>query len=230
MPRLSTNKLHVKMPEKEKLLSLDNIGITYRIRGNIFKKPAFHTALKGVTLDIYRGETLGVTGCNGSGKSTLLQIIAGILQPDEGHVYNHGHTVSLLALQAGFDDELTGQDNIIINGMLLGYSKSKALMHTPEIIAFAELETFIDKPVRTYSSGMRARLGFSIALYLSPDILLLDEILSVGDKQFRKKSSSVLRQKLTSNQTVVLVSHNDHQLQELSDRIICLEPPIQEND
>ena len=206
---------------EEKVISLHNVGVTYTIRGSLFRKPSCYCALSGIDLDIFRGETLGIAGRNGAGKSTLLKLIAGILQPDEGQVTNYGHTVSLLSLQAGFDDDLTGRDNIIINGMLLGYSKAAAVMRTPDIIAFSELERFIDNPIRTYSTGMRARLGFSIAVYLSPDILLLDEVMSVGDKQFQEKSYAAMEHKLRSSQTVVLVSHIERQL-ELCSRIFKL--------
>lgn len=216
----------VTSPCKEKLISLQNIRITYKIRGSLFRGSSYYNALKGVDLDIYRGETLGIVGRNGAGKSTLLQVISGILPPDEGRIINMGHTVSLLSLQAGFDNDLTGRDNIVINGMLLGYSKQMTVKKTPEIIAFSGLERFIDNPVRTYSTGMRARLGFSIAVYLSPDILLLDEVLSVGDRQFRDKSYEIMKQKLTSDQTVVLVSHIEEQLN-LCDRIFSLDPPNQ---
>ena len=212
---------------RKKLISLHNVGITYKIRGNLFRRPSYCTALRGISLDVYRGEVLGITGSNGTGKSTLLQVIAGILRPDEGRITNRGHSVSLLSLQAGFDDDLTGRDNIIINGMLLGYGKRFSTTRIPDIVSFSGLEKFIDKPVRTYSSGMRARLGFSISMYLSPDILLLDEVheeLGAGDREFRTKSFRVLEQKLASGQTVVMVSHTKKHVG-LCDRTLTLETP-----
>lgn len=209
----------------EILISLKDVGVSYKIRGGLFKKPIFHQALKNITFDLHRGEVLGIIGPNGAGKSTLLRILAGIYQPDSGNVFNTGVTVSLLALQAGFDKELSGADNIVLNGMLLGYSRIKAMSSIPKITEFSELADFIDRPVRTYSTGMRARLGFTIALYLSPDVLLLDEVLSVGDKEFRQKARVAMEKKISSMQSVVMVSHNDEDISKFCDRVISLTPP-----
>lgn len=204
------------------IISLRNVGINYKRRGGLLKKADYFTALKGVTLDIYRGETLGVVGRNGAGKSTLLKVIAGIIQPDSGEIINHGVTASLLSLQAGFDAELPGTDNAVISGMLMGYTRKQVEARMDDITEFAELGKFMHEPVKTYSSGMRSRLGFSVAMYLTPDVLLLDEVLSVGDKEFKQKAETEMMKKLHSEQTVVLVSHSESQLDRVCDRKIAL--------
>lgn len=212
----------MKAPMKEIVLSLHNVGICYKRRGGLFRKTVYFNALQNVNLNIYRGETLGIIGRNGAGKSTLLRVIAGILKPDSGKVVNHNVTVSLLALQAGFDPELSGKDNAIFNGMLMGYTRNQVIDHLDEIRGFSELGDFMDEPVKTYSSGMRARLGFSVAIYMTPDVLLLDEVLSVGDREFRKKAEMKMLNKINSDQTVVLVSHSEDQVRRVCDRVIEL--------
>lgn len=204
------------------VVSLEDVGICYKRRGSIFRKPEYFQALSNITFDIYKGETLGVIGRNGAGKSTLLRAIAGIIQPDSGRVINHGYTVSLLPLQVGFDPELNGKENAIFSGMLMGYTKSQVVSRLEDIADFSELKDFFWQPVKTYSSGMRARLAFATAMYLSPDVLLLDEVLSVGDKEFKKKAEFEMMKKLHSDQTVVLVSHSPGQVRRLCDRIIEL--------
>ncbi|AMX02669.1 ABC transporter ATP-binding protein [Microbulbifer thermotolerans] len=209
-------------PKKEIVISLKDVGIQYRRRSGIFKKAESFTALDSVSFDIYKGETLGILGRNGAGKSTLLKVIAGIIKPDFGKVENYGVTVSLLALQAGFDSELTGYDNAVISGMLMGFRRKEVEDRLEEIKKFSGLGEFMDRPVKTYSSGMRSRLGFSVAMYLSPDVLLLDEILSVGDKEFREKAEAEMLKKIHSEQTVILVSHSESQIKRLCDRTISL--------
>src|SRR5690625_2469628 len=145
----------------ETLISLRNAGVRYKRRGGLFRPANYHQALEGLSLDIYRGETLGIVGRNGAGKSTLLRVIAGIIKPDSGTIVNNGATVALLALQAGFDVELPGVDNAVISGMLLGYSRKQVEAKLDEIIEFSELGEFIYEPVKSYSTGMRTRLGFS---------------------------------------------------------------------
>ncbi|QEM82179.1 ABC transporter ATP-binding protein [Halomonas binhaiensis] len=206
----------------EIIISLKDVGIRYKRRGGLFRKPEYFQALENVSFDIHRGETLGIVGRNGAGKSTLLKVVAGIIQPDEGELINHGVTASLLTLQAGFDAELPGVDNAILSGMLMGYTRQQVEARMSDIIEFSELKEFIYEPVKTYSSGMRARLGFSVAMYMTPDVLLLDEVLSVGDKQFRKKAETEMFKKIHSDQTVLLVSHSEAQVDRLCERKISL--------
>lgn len=209
-------------PPSEVIISLKNVGVRYKRRGGIFHKAQYFQALKDVCIDIRRGETIGVVGRNGAGKSTLLRVVAGILKPDEGVIENAGVTVSLLTLQAGFDPDLPGTDNAILSGMLMGYQRYQIEERMEAIADFSELGSFMKEPVKTYSSGMRSRLGFSVAMYLSPDVLLLDEILSVGDKHFRKKAEKAMFKKIHSNQTVLIVSHSQTQIERLCDRVVAL--------
>lgn len=204
------------------IISLNGVGVRYKRRGGIFRESEYFQALEGVSFDIHRGETLGIVGRNGAGKSTLLRVIAGIIKPDSGKIINHGVTVSLLALQAGFDPELPGKDNAIMSGMLMGYTRRQVESRLEEIREFSELGKFMEEPVKTYSSGMRARLGFSVSVFLTPDVLLLDEILSVGDKDFRQKAEHEMMKKIHSNQTVILVSHSEGQVNRICDRKIEL--------
>lgn len=206
----------------EVIISLNNVGVRYKRRGGLLRKPEYYQALEDVNFDIHRGETLGIVGRNGAGKSTLLKVIAGIIQPDTGEVINHGVTASLLTLQAGFDPELPGTDNAILSGMLIGYTRQQVEARMDEIAAFSELGDFMHEPVKTYSSGMRSRLGFSVALYMTPDVLLLDEVLSVGDDNFRKKAESEMMKKIHSDQTVLLVSHSQSQVERTCQRCIAL--------
>ncbi|SFU43394.1 ABC transporter ATP-binding protein [Halomonas korlensis] len=206
--------------EKGVIISLRNVGVRYKRRGGLFRKPEYFQALEGISFDIHRGETLGIVGRNGAGKSTLLKVIAGIIQPDSGVIVNYGVTASLLTLQAGFDSELPGTDNAIISGMLMGYTRKQVEARMEDIAEFSELGDFIYEPVKTYSSGMRARLGFTVAMYMTPDVLLLDEVLSVGDKQFKKKAEVEMMKKLHSEQSVLLVSHSEGQVNRVCDRSI----------
>ena len=206
------------------VLSLQNVGVRYKRRGGLFRRPEYFQALKNISFDLHRGETLGIVGRNGAGKSTLLRVLAGIILPDEGKVINHGVSVSLLALQAGFDPELAGRDNAIMNGMLLGYTRKQVEQCMNDIIDFSELGDFIDEPVKTYSSGMRSRLGFSVSVFMMPDVLLLDEILSVGDKKFRAKAEAEMMRKINRDQTVVLVSHSQQQINKICSRAIAIDP------
>jgi homopolymeric O-antigen transport system ATP-binding protein len=179
--------------------------------------------LRGVSLDVRRGEALGIIGRNGCGKTTLLRLLAGILRPDTGTVINHGVSVTLLALQAGFSGHLTGRENILLNALLLGMEPAEARRKLARIIEFAELGEAIDEAMETYSSGMRARLGFSTALYVDSDVLLVDEALAVGDREFVEKSRRAMRERIRSDRTVVVVSHSRSAIAQLCDRAVWLE-------
>lgn len=209
--------------ENDAVISLKDVTIRYKRRGGLFRKTQYYQALNKVSFDIYRGETLGIIGRNGAGKSTLLRCIAGIIKPDSGKVINNGVSVSLLALQAGFDQELTGRDNALLNGMLMGYTKKQVEKNLENIKEFSELDEFFEEPVKTYSSGMRSRLGFSVSVYLNPDVLLLDEVLSVGDAEFKRKAEKEIIKKCMSEQTVIMVSHSQSQLDRLCTRVIEVE-------
>lgn len=206
----------------EPLISLQNVGIRYKRGNKFFRKAIYFDVLKSVNLNIYSGETLGIIGRNGAGKSSLLKIISGILKPDSGQIVNNGALVTLLALQVGFDPNLSGRDNAIFGGMLQGFSRKGIEKKIDEIREYAELGDFFFEPVRTYSNGMRARLGFSLSITINPDVLLVDEILSVGDQYFREKAEKTMVAKIQSDQTVVLVSHSVAQINRLCDRAIYI--------
>ena len=180
-------------------------------------------ALRHLDLRIQRGESLAVIGPNGAGKSTLLQVLAGIIRPSEGAVDVVGHVSGLLTLGAGFDKELSGRDNILLGGAFLGLDDAVTRDLLPSIIAYAELGEFIDAPLKTYSSGMRARLGFSIATSVDPDILLLDEVLATGDANFRAKSKARVIEIVGAAKAVVLVTHDMNWVTEYSNRAVLLE-------
>ena len=204
----------------EPIISLQDVAVRYKRSGNVFRRKSYYDALKSITLDIYPGETLGILGRNGAGKSTLLRVISGIIRPDKGKLVNQGASVSLLALQTGFDPNLNGWDNAILSGMLQGYARREVEAQLDEIIEYSELGDFFFEPLRTYSTGMLARLGFSITTIISPDILLIDEVLGVGDQHFRQKAERTMVAKIHSQQTVVLVSHSHHQIVRLCDRAV----------
>ncbi len=180
-------------------------------------------ALRELSFRLDPGESLGVIGPNGAGKSTLLQVLAGIIQPSEGVVEVHGHVSTLLHLQAGFDQDLSGRGNIHLAGALLGIDHRLMEEREESIVEFADIGAFIDAPLRTYSSGMRAKLGFSIATAVDPDILLLDEVLQTGDEAFREKSQQRIREVLTAAKAVVLVSHDMSWITDFCNRAILLE-------
>lgn len=180
-------------------------------------------AVKGVSFYVREGEILGIIGKNGSGKSTTLNALAGIFSPDSGSIDLKGHSISLLSIGVGFQREMTGRENIILSGMLLGFSEEQVRAKEQEIIDFAELGKFIDMPVRTYSSGMYSKLAFSITAILETDIMLIDEVLSVGDQKFKKKSYNKMKQLISNkDRTVVIVSHNISTLKELCDTIMWM--------
>lgn len=203
----------------EPIIQLQNVGVCYTRRTGMMRNAKFW-ALHDVSFDLRHGETLGVVGHNGAGKSTLLRLLAGIIAPDRGEVVCRTDRVSLLSLQAGFVPHLTGRQNAILSGILMGLSRREVLACMNDIIEFSELGEFIDEPVRTYSSGMRARLGFATAFQANPDILLVDEVLGVGDTGFREKSTIAMKQKIASNKTVVIVTHNPESIINLCDRMV----------
>lgn len=179
--------------------------------------------LDDISFHVQKGEVIGIVGKNGAGKSTLLKIIAGILQPTEGRVQVNGNIVPMLELGAGFDQELTGRENIFLNGAILGYSKAFLESKYEEIVWFSELESFIDMPIRNYSSGMMMRLAFSVAAVVEPEILIVDEILSVGDEGFQNKSRARMLELMGGGTTVLFVSHSIDQVEEMCNRVIWLE-------
>lgn len=203
-------------------LSLKNVGVTYYRRTGFLQRDRFE-ALRDVSFDLYEGEALGVIGGNGAGKSTLLRVLSGIIQPDRGKLVNFGYSVAMLSLQLGFDPNLSGRDNAIMNGLLLGFRWRQIRKKLDEIIEFSELGDFIDFPLHTYSAGMRARLGFAVVFHLEPDILLIDEILAVGDASFQRKSRAEMEKKFASGKTVVLVSHNLNEIRRLCKRAVWID-------
>jgi len=211
-------------PPPPLVLELRGVGVCYRRRrGLLTRRAEGFWAIKDLSLELRRGETLGVIGRNGAGKSTLLRLLAGITRPDIGEYVSYGYQATLLSLQVGFVQHLSGRENVMLSGLLLGLRRREIEARMADIVEFAELEEFIDQPIHTYSSGMRARLGFSTAFYVDPDILLIDEVLGVGDAAFVKKSKEVMRQKISSDTTVVLVSHSASAIRSLCDRAVWID-------
>ncbi|MEO9892501.1 ABC transporter ATP-binding protein [Aurantibacter sp.] len=206
----------------ESIISLKNVAVSYKQNKSFFRSKKYF-ALKDITFEVYPGETLGIVGRNGAGKSTLLKLLAGIIRQDKGEVIFNTNSVSLLSLGVGFDSNLTGKDNSLISGMLLGYKKKEIERLYDEIKDFSGLGDFYDRPVKTYSSGMRSRLAFSIAIFASPDVLLVDEVLGVGDASFKEKAESVLLEKINSNMTVIIVSHSENQVSALANRVVWID-------
>jgi len=219
------------------VIILDNISVRYRapeVKVGTFKEYAIQilkrqvrikefNALSNINLQVNEGETIGIVGRNGAGKSTLLKVVSRVLIPTEGRVRLRGWVSPLLELGAGFHPELTGRENIFLNGTLLGHKRREVETRLDEIIEFAELGTFIDSPLRTFSSGMIARLGFSIATTWKPDILILDEILAVGDENFRDKCNARIEYFRKEGTTTLLVSHNADNIEALCSRAIWLD-------
>lgn len=182
-----------------------------------------YEALLDISFEVYKGETFGIIGRNGAGKSTALGLIAGVLKPSKGRVIVNGRISPLLELGAGFHFELTGRENIMLNGVLLGLTRAEVKKKIDEIIEFSELGAFIDQPIRTYSSGMLARLGFSVVSSLDPEILLIDEILAVGDMEFQKKCTDRMMGFKNSGVTMVFVSHNMVDVLQICDRVVWID-------
>ena len=217
----------------EDAIEVKDLKIRYRcvnklsIRKSLFKlkksKVETFEAIHGISFDVQEGEIMGIIGKNGSGKSTLLRAMAGIFSPDEGTIDLHGHTVSLLSIGVGFQKKLTGRENIILSGMLLGFSEKQVREKMDEIIEISELGDFIDKPVKTYSSGMYSKLAFSITAVLKTEIMLIDEVLSVGDAKFKKKSYKKMKELITdSKRTVIIVSHSSDTIRKLCNTVLWL--------
>jgi lipopolysaccharide transport system ATP-binding protein len=179
-------------------------------------------ALNDVSFEVEQGESVGLIGSNGSGKSTTLALIAGVLRAQAGKVEVRGRVCPLLELGAGFHPELTGRENILLNGVLLGLTRREVLARMDEIIAFSELESFLDQPIRTYSSGMVARLGFSVAVHLDPEVLLIDEVLAVGDLRFQARCREKLQEFKRRCVTIVLVSHSLSEVRNFCERVLWL--------
>ena len=230
--------LHVPAPTGDMAIRATNLGIRYNL--NFTKKTKLRTtfanllnpsrrnkghfwALRGVDLTVHRGEAVGIIGPNGSGKSTMLLALAGIVQPSEGVVEVNGHVSTLLSLQAGFDSDLSGRENITLAGALMGIDHEVMQDITPGIIQFANVGAFIDAPMKTYSSGMRARVGFSIATAVDPDILLLDEVLQTGDNKFKQKSRKRIAEVLRTAKAVVMVTHDMSWITAFCTRAILLD-------
>ncbi len=199
---------------------------SYSIKKMMFqrqKKNVSFRAVRNVSFQIPNGEIWGLIGKNGSGKTTLLQTIAGIFSPNEGTIDLHGHSISLLSIGVGFNKQISGRENIILSGMLLGFSKEYILERMDEIIEFSELGDFIDRPVRTYSSGMYSKLAFSVTAILETDIILIDEVLSVGDEHFRNKSLAKMKELISDEKrTVLIVSHSIPTLSELCTKVMWM--------
>lgn len=204
----------------DRILSLKEFATT-ALRGKLHYEE--FTALNNISFSLEKGETLGLIGRNGAGKSTLLKVISGILKPTEGSVACYGNVVPMLELGSGFDMELTGQENIFLNGAILGYSEEFLKSKYDEIAEFSELGKFLSMPIRNYSSGMLARLAFSVATAVNPEILIVDEILSVGDMAFQEKSRKRMMEMMGGGTTVLFVSHNMAQIREMCSRVVWLD-------
>ena len=214
-------------------IEVENLCISYRgLRSYSIKKQFFHRkkhkkemfqAVKNLSFKVEEGEILGIIGKNGSGKSTTLRAIAGIFSPNSGSIDLHGHSISLLSIGVGFQKELTGRENILLSGLLLGFTEQQIREKEDDIIEFSELGDFIDAPVRTYSSGMYSKLAFSITAMLETDIILIDEVLSVGDMRFKRKSYDKMRELISAqDRTVVIVSHEMKTISDLCTKVLWI--------
>jgi ABC-type polysaccharide/polyol phosphate transport system ATPase subunit len=216
----------------ENAVDVKDVSISYRILNDISIKTSLFgekqrsetfEAVKHVSFSVERGGILGIIGKNGSGKSTLLRSIAGVFSPNFGTIDLHGNSVSLMALGVGFKENLSGRENIVLSGMLLGFSEKEIERRIPDIIEFAEIGDFIDRPVRTYSNGMYSKLAFAITVTLETDIMLVDEVLSVGDEGFKKKSLARMKAIISDrDRTAIIVSHDMKTLRDICDHMLWL--------
>ncbi len=209
--------------ERELVFSLSGVGLSYRTAASLPWRRKEFWALEDVSFEVFRGETVGVIGRNGAGKSSLLRVLAGILDPDRGIIQRGTVTCTMLAFGAGFEARLSGRQNIVLSGLQLGMSLARVRSKEAEIAELADLGSFIDEPVHTYSTGMRARLGFAIAYFVETDVLLIDEALATGDESFRRKATKLIKERIRSNLTVIIVSHSMALMEELCDRIVQIE-------
>lgn len=223
--------------EIKKVIEVKNVSMGYRVdsnRVNTLKEWAvtkikrklhyeYFWALSDVSFDVNRGDVVGIIGRNGAGKSTILKLISGLFKPTEGTIITNGRVVPMLELGSGFDPELTGRENIFLNGAILGYTEQFLRDQYDAILDFSELQEFIDRPIKTYSSGMMMRLAFSVATIVQPEILIVDEILAVGDEAFQRKSHAKMMELMHGGATVLYVSHNLNQIRELCNRVIWLD-------
>lgn len=216
----------------ETALEVNHVSINYRNLMHMsmhqsllqkgIKRADIIKAVEDVSFTVEKGKILGIVGRNGSGKTTLLRSIAGIFQPDEGYIDTKGNRVSLMAIGIGFNPINTGRENILKSGMLLGCTLDYVKEHMDEIIEFSELGDFIDRPVRTYSSGMYSKLSFAVTAILDTDIMLVDEVLSVGDEHFRQKSYKKMEELMLSDRTVLIVSHATNTLKKFCDKVLWI--------
>lgn len=211
--------MHFRM-DKNKTTSLKEWVVTHLLGKQQYEE--FY-ALSNVSFEVKRGEIVGIIGHNGAGKSTLLKVISGIYKPTTGTVVTAGRVAPMLELGSGFDTELSGRDNIFLNGAILGFSEEFLKSKFNEIVEFSELGEFIDMPIKTYSSGMMMRLAFSVATIIEPEILIVDEILAVGDANFQKKSRARMLQMMNGGATVLFVSHDLQQIREMCERVVWLD-------
>ena len=221
----------------DSIIEVKNVSIKFKMTDEPINslKEIFTTAVKGklkyneflalddISFTVEKGETVGLIGKNGAGKSTTLKLISGILRPTSGTIITRGNIVPMLELGAGFDLELTGKENIYLNGAILGYSEEYLISKYDEIVEFSEIGEFIDMPIRNYSSGMMARLAFSIASVVQPEILIVDEILSVGDVSFQEKSLNRMKELMSGGATVLFVSHDIDKIMEMCNRVVWLD-------
>jgi len=209
------------------ITTLSDVGLSYTRRGGLPWRGTPFWALRDVSFTLNKGDTLGVIGRNGAGKSSLLRVISGIVLPDRGTIeQTPGTRCATLSFGAGFEPRLTGRQNIMLSGLQLGMSRAQLRECESKIIELADIGEFIEQPVRAYSTGMRARLGFAIAYFIETDILLIDEALATGDEAFREKATGLIREKINSDQTVVIVSHSMPLVQKTCTRIIQIEDGI----
>ena len=223
-PIITVKNVTMKFNLMEEKIDTFKEFIMKLIQGKLFYNEFI--SLKNINFSINQGDILGIIGFNGAGKSTILKILSGILKPSQGKVEVNGKVAPLIEVGAGFDPDLTARENIFLNGAILGYDRNFLKQHFDEIIDFAELRQFIDVPLKNFSSGMYARLGFSIATIVHPDILIVDEVLSVGDINFQKKCEERIQKMISSGTTIIIVSHDIEMIERLCNKVLWLDKGI----